>query len=100
MNWTGIGGQQNVQGSVIVDVGVGCSTRYFRSGEGGPDFRRGFFEFTVPEVAEEVRRLGVAHTLLHAFDLVFDVTIGDQDVGPAIVVVVEEKAAEAKGDEG
>src|SRR5437879_6231328 len=42
---------------------------------------------------------GVAHALLHAFDLVFDVAVGYEDVGPAIVVVVEEETAEAERDE-
>src|SRR5712664_3645883 len=47
-----------------------------------------------------MRRFSVADALLHAFDLVFDMAVGHEDVGPAVVVVVEEKAAEAEGDEG
>ncbi len=43
-----------------------------------------------------MRRLGVADALLHRFDLVFDVAVGDEDILPAVVIVVEEKAAEAE----
>src|SRR6266480_2043749 len=46
-----------------------------------------------------MRRLGVAHALLYFFDFVFDMTVGYQDVRPAVVVVIEEEAAKAKGDE-
>ena len=46
-----------------------------------------------------MRRLGVADALLHALDLIFDVAVGDEDVGPAVVVVVEEEAAEAERDQ-
>ena len=44
-------------------------------------------------------RLGVADALLHGFDLVFNVAVGDEDVLPSVVVVVEEEAAEAERDQ-
>ena len=47
-----------------------------------------------------MRRLGVAHTLLHSLDFVFNVAVGDEDVGPAVVVVIEEEAAEAERHQG
>ena len=43
-------------------------------------------------------RFGVAHSLLHALDFILNVSVGDKNVGPAVVIVVEEKAAEAQGD--
>src|ERR1700719_4117980 len=43
-----------------------------------------------------MRRFGVADALLHALNLVFDVTVSYENVLPAIIIVVEEKAAEAK----
>src|SRR5579871_983813 len=47
-----------------------------------------------------MRRLRVAHALLYTFAFVFDVAVGDEDVGPAVVVVVEEEAGEAESDQG
>ena len=41
-------------------------------------------------------RLGIAYALLHALDCVFDVSIGDKDIGPAVIIVVEEKTAKAQ----
>jgi len=35
---------------------------------------------------------------LHGLDLVFDGAVGDEDVLPAVVIVVEEKTAEAEGN--
>src|SRR5580658_3643174 len=43
-----------------------------------------------------MRRLRVADAFLHRLDLVFDMAVGDEDVLPAVVIVVEEKAPEAK----
>ena len=47
-----------------------------------------------------MRRLGIAHALLHALDFVFDVAVGDKNVGPAVVVVVEEETAKTQRDQG
>src|SRR5580698_1481204 len=46
-----------------------------------------------------MRRLGIADPLLHRLDLVFDMSVGDEDVLPAVVIVVEEKTAEAERDQ-
>src|SRR5215831_3516062 len=43
-----------------------------------------------------MRRLGIAHALLNLFDLVFDVTVGDENVQPAIIVVIEKEASESE----
>src|SRR5258708_30584925 len=47
-----------------------------------------------------MRRLGIADPLLHALDGVFDVAIGDENIGPAVVVVIEEETAKTERDQG
>src|ERR1700757_2505063 len=47
-----------------------------------------------------MRRLVVTYPLLHFFDLIFDVAIGDQNVGPAVVVIIKKETAEAERDQG
>ena len=39
-----------------------------------------FAEFAAAEVAKQVRRLGVPHSLLHFLDLVLNVAIGNEDI--------------------
>src|SRR5712671_8164325 len=46
-----------------------------------------------------MRRLGVAHAFLHSFDLIFNMPIGDEDIRPAIIVIIEKKASEAQRDQ-
>src|SRR5258708_6122545 len=43
---------------------------------------------------------GVFHVGLHTLDIRVDVAVRDQDVGPAIEIVIEEKAAEAESEQG
>src|ERR1700751_109304 len=43
-----------------------------------------------------MRGLGIADALLNFLELVLNVTIGHQDVRPAVVVVVEKETAESK----
>src|ERR1700688_3406705 len=47
-----------------------------------------------------MRRHGVFDVRLDALNVAVDVAIGDEDVGPAVEVVVEEEAAEAQGEQG
>src|SRR6202035_3271463 len=53
-------------------------------------------KFSSAQVAKKMRRLGIAHPLLHSFDFVFDVSVGHENVRPSIVIVVEEETTEAK----
>ena len=46
-----------------------------------------------------MRRLGITHAILHPLDGIFDMPIGDVHVGPAIQIVIKEKAAEAKREQ-
>src|SRR5205814_6835823 len=42
---------------------------------------------------------GIADALLYMLDLVFNVAIGDKNIRPAVVVVIEEEASEAERDQ-
>src|SRR5258708_160185 len=47
-----------------------------------------------------MRRHGVFHVRLHALDIGVDVAICHQNIGPAVEIVIEEKAAEAESEQG
>src|SRR4029077_21083782 len=47
-----------------------------------------------------MRGHGVFHVGLHALDVGIDMAVGNENVGPAIEIVVEEKTAEAKSEQG
>src|SRR5712691_1229386 len=47
-----------------------------------------------------MRGLSVGDALLHPLDFVFDVTVGNEDVGPTIVIVIKEEATEAESNQG
>src|SRR5258708_36781912 len=96
MRRAGVGGDENIEKAVVIDIGVSRAPRHSRSGKGSAHLRRHFLKLTSAKVAKQMRRLGIADTLLHALDGVFDVAIGDENIGPAVVVVIEEEAAEAE----
>src|SRR6266404_1438052 len=47
-----------------------------------------------------MRRHGIFHVGLNALDVGIDMAVGNENVGPAIEIVVEEKTAEAKSEQG
>src|SRR6266567_2894517 len=51
------------------------------------------------KVTEKVWRLGVAHSFLHALDLILNVAVGDKNIWPAVVVIVEEETSKAECDQ-
>src|SRR5260221_617224 len=59
-----------------------------------------FLEISLASIAEDVRRHGVFHVGLDALDVAINVSAGDEDVGPPVEIVVEEKAAETEGEQG
>src|SRR5947207_12834372 len=61
---------------------------------------RDLFKFAVAQIAEEVRRLAVFDALLYSFDITIEVAIGDEDIGPAVEVVVEEETSESQSEQG
>src|SRR5215469_3491033 len=93
-------GEEEIEEAVVIDIGVSRRAGDFRRGERLAHLVGDFGKFSAPEVAKKVGRFGVADALLYAFDFVFDVTVSDEDVGPAIVVVIKEETGEAEGDEG
>src|SRR5271169_6254483 len=95
----GVGGKENVEEAVIINIGVSRTPRHSRSGEGCSHLRRHFLKLAAAEVAKQVRGLSVAYAFLHPFDLILNVAVGNEDVRPAIVIVIKEETSEAKGDQ-
>ena len=96
-----VGGQHHVQVAVAVQVAVG--------GAAGDPRRRGqvrdrvagdLHEAPLARVVEELRRLGVAHPRLDPLDLRVEVAVGQEEVEPAVQVVVEVEGAEGQGEQG
>ncbi len=86
----------DVDVAVVVEVAEGGAAR----GGGGVDAGAGFggdlFELAVAEVAVEILVLGVGSVDIGAFDLGVDVAVGHEEVGPAVIVHVEEADAPAE----
>ena len=76
----GVGGQQNVEVAVVVDVAISRGPRHLWRREGIPHLRRDFGKFSPAEVAEQMRGLGIADPLLHALDLIFNMAVGHENV--------------------
>ena len=91
-----VGGHQEVEIAVVVDVGIGRAAPHARRAEVGSDRLRSLDELAFALIVKQVRRLGVLDALLNALDLVFDMAVGDEDVEPAIEVVVEEERRKAQ----
>src|SRR5579863_3245014 len=95
----GVGGQQKVKRAVVINIGVSRAPRHFRSSERVSSLCRHFLELAAAEIAEQVRRLGIADALLYSADGVFDMSVSNKNVGPAVVVVVEKETSEAESDQ-
>src|SRR5215467_8634216 len=91
-----VGGYEHVKRSIVINVRVSRATSNFRSIECRTHHLRYFLELPAPKIAKQVWRLGIAHALLHFFNSVFDVAVGNQNVRPAITVIIEEETAEAQ----
>ncbi len=95
-----VGGDDDVEISVAVVVGIGGPAADHGHLEGGAQPVVFGLEALVAGVAEQVRRLRVAHARLHGLDVVGHVPVGGEDVEPAVEVVVEEERREAEAQEG
>ena len=86
--------------AVVEQVAECCSTAYADSGESCAFDCRDELELSVGEVVEEQRALGVCGAPVGVFvGLGINVAVGDEEILPAVVVVVEESVAEAyEGD--
>src|SRR6185312_9349595 len=96
---TAIGGHQHVKRAIIVYVGISRATTDAWCSETCAKRLRDLNKLAATQIAKHVRRLVIADSLLHFFDLVFDVAIRDQNVRPAIVVVIKKETTEAECDQ-
>ena len=93
--------EHNVEVAVAVDVGEsGAAADHRLEDVVAAVFRGDSREARIfvdsARVPEQLRGLAIALALRDLFDLLFDVTVGRQQIEPAIQVVVEEKHAEGQ----
>src|SRR5213594_2992511 len=99
MHGSAVGCQQYVKRAVIIDVGISRAPCHFWSRECSSNLRCSLFELAISQISKQMWRLRIAHALLHPLDFGLDVAGGDQDVRPAVVVIVEEETAEPQRHE-
>ncbi len=92
-----VGREQDVRSSIVIDVSISRAPRDFRSSKRAPNFICNFLKLAIREIAKQMWRLGIADALLHCLDLIFNVAIGNQNIFPAVVVVIEEKNSRSRG---
>ena len=90
---------QNVENAFVEQIGVGGGAANFGCSKADSQRLGSFDELSSTEIAENMRGLCIAHALLNFFDLIFNMAIGDENVGPAVIVVIEEEATEAERDQ-
>src|SRR5277367_4669194 len=95
-----IRGYHHVERPIVIDVGVSGAAGDLRAGKCGSQRSRYLLKLSAAEIAENVWRLGVAHALLHPLDFVLDVSVGHENVRPAVVIVVKKETAEAQRHQG
>src|SRR5712664_2073340 len=93
---TVVGGQQDVEIAVAVEVSVSQAAADFGLGEAATDVRRGVVEFSAALVQKKLRRLRVADVAVNVAHGLFDVPVGDEQVQSAVKVHVEEGATETQ----
>src|SRR6202022_3323248 len=91
--------EKDIQRAVVIDVGISRAPRDFRAGEHRAESLCDLLKLSAAQIAEQMRRLGVAHPFLHALDFIFNVAVGDENVRPAVVVVIEKEAAKTQRDQ-
>ena len=97
---TTVGRDQHIERAIVINVGVGCAPRDFRAGKCRTHLLGYFLKPSATQIAEQVRRFRVGDALLHPLDFVFNVAVGHENIGPAVVVVIEEEATESQRDQG
>ena len=95
-----VGGKQQVQAAVVIEIRVGGPAPHSGRGECLPKGLGDLFEFPFANIAKQMRWHGVFHVRLHALDVGIDVAVRDQHIWPAVKVIIEEKAAEAESEQG
>ena len=94
-----IGGDQQIGAAVIVDISVSRAACDSGGGESGSHRRRFIVEFAATQIMKQMRRLPVGNPLLNALDIRIEMTIGDEQIWPAIEIVIEEDAAESQREQ-
>src|SRR6266478_3839108 len=91
-----VGGQQDVEIAVAIEVSVGQAAAYFGLREAATDIRSDVAEFPAAFVQKKLRRLRVADVAVNVAHGLFDVPVGDEQVQSAVKVHVEEGATETE----
>src|SRR2546425_10566760 len=86
----------DVEIAVIVEIAEGAAARGDGNGDAGAGLAGDVGEAAVAEIFVEQLLLRVAGFGLELLDLGIDVTVADENVGPAVVVHVEKAAAPAE----
>src|SRR6185312_11961264 len=92
----GVGGNEQVEVAVVIDICISRSAGHARRAELRPHLRRHLFKLSLPQVVKQVRRLAILDALLNLFNIVFNVAIGDKDIGPPVEVIIEKEAGKAQ----
>ena len=87
---------QQIERAIVVDIAVGRASCHARCGERHPGGRCDLFELSVAEIMKKVRRFRVANARLHSFDAVFNVSVRNVNIQPAVQIVVEKEATKTK----
>src|SRR5262245_6282707 len=98
-NCTGIGGDQQVEIAVVIYIGVSGSAAHARRAECRPHLPSHLLELPLAKIAEQMRRLAVLDTLLDFLDVILYMSIGDEDVGATVQVIIKEEAGEAQREQ-
>ena len=86
----------DVEVAIVVVVSEGAAAAGDGNGHAGTGLVGDFFELAVAQVAVEIFAFGVRRVGVRAVHFGIDVSVGDQDVEPAVVVHVEEADAPAE----
>src|SRR5579863_3004323 len=96
MRGTGVRGHENVEKSIVINIGVSRAPRDSWGSKSLAHLSRHFLKLSPANITKKMRGLRVAYALLDALDGVFDMAVGDENVGPSVIVVVKKETAEAE----
>src|SRR5882672_1216047 len=93
-------GNQEIQITIIVDISVGSTPGHAWCIECRANGFSGFFKAVSLAVVKEMRRLTIFDLFLDFLYLVFNMSIGDKDIRPAVKVIIKEEAAKSQRKQG
>src|SRR5271166_6881956 len=91
-----VGGYQDVQVAVAVEIRISGAPRDDRPIECRAHFRRDIGKFTVSQITKKQRWFAIADLGLYASDLLFNMTVGGEDIRTAVQIVIEKEDAEGE----